>query len=267
MKHLLKSLFFAIVACVMLSSCGARKKIVYIQGADTLQLVNTYDYATRIQKDDQLSIIVSCKEPELAAPFNMELSQRAFTSKSASVTYSNSGGSPQIYWVDGKGDINFPTIGTLHVEGMTRADLARYLQKYLIDNGYIQDPIVNVTYLNHKFSVLGEVANPGQYTMAVDRVTIFDAIAMARDLTIYGERDKIRLIREVEGKVTVSTLDLRDPNIVTSPYYYIQQNDVIYVEPNKSKASNREVSSLYSFAVSLTSLAITVATFIRTVSK
>lgn len=263
MRNYLFNFFFAFGLAVLLSSCGAREKIVYIQGAEEIgTFENRTDYPLTIRPDDKITIIVNCKEPELAAPFNMMLQQRAFTTN-GTVTFSTNGGSPQIFWVDPEGNIQYPTIGKLNVKGMTRYQLQDYIQKYLSENGYIQDPIVTVDFYGAKYSVLGEVNRPGQFQMTSDRVSIFDAIAVAGDLNIFGERDKVRLIRQNEGKEEVVSLNLKDPEIISSPYFYLHQNDVLYVEPNKSKASNREVSSLYSFGVSLTSLALTIVTFIR----
>jgi len=262
MKPLLTKIVCAFCAVVLLSGCGARKKIVYVQGASEIGTFdNKTSFSQRIKTDDRLTIIVNCKDPELAAPFNMQLTQRAFTGGQQIASYS--GGTPMTFWVNENGDIDYPTIGMLHVAGMTRRDLQEYLQNYLRDNGYIQEPVVVVEFSGAKISVLGEVNHPGQFTMTSDRVSLFDAIAMAGDLNIYGERDKVRLIREVGGEQHVYTVNLTDPQVINSEYYYLQQNDVLIVEPNASKASNREVSSLYSFAVSLTSLALTIATFIR----
>lgn len=261
MRQLLTNFLMAVAMVVMLSACStSRNKIVYIQGAEEIgTFQNQNPYALSIQPDDKLTIIVSCKEPELAAPFNMMLNQRSFTTQ-GNVTFSQNGGTPQIFWVDMEGNIQYPTIGKLNVKGMNRYDLQEYLQNYLQSNGYIQDPIVTVDFYNAKYSVLGEVTNPGQFTMTSDRVTLFDAIALARDLTIYGERDKVRVVRQEDGKQTVVTLDLKDPKVIESPYFYIHHNDVIYVEPNKTKASNREVSTLYSFGISIVSLLATLTT-------
>jgi len=260
MRYLFVNLMFVLLVAVTLCSCASREKIIYIQGAEEIgTFQNPNSYALTIQPDDKLTIIVSCKEPELAAPFNMQLTQRAFTTQ-GNITFSQYGGNPQIFWVDLEGNIQYPTIGKLKVTGMNRYELQDYIQNYLVSNGYIQDPIVSVDFYNAKFSVLGEVASPGQFAMTSDRVTLFDAIALARDLTIYGERDKVRVMREEEGKQIVATLDLKDPKIIESPYYYIHHNDVIYVEPNKTKASNREVSTLYSFGISIVSLLATLTT-------
>ena len=267
MRQFLFNALFALTIVAMLSGCSSRKKIVYIQGAEeTGTFQNPNSYALTIQPDDKLTIIVNCKEPELAAPFNMQLTQRAFTSQNQ-LSFSSYGGNPQVFWVDLEGNIQYPTIGKLKVQGMNRYELQNYLQDYLVSKGYIQDPIVTVDFYNAKYSVLGEVTYPGQFTMSSDRVTIFDAIAQARDMTIYGERDKVRVMREENGKQIVVTLDLKDPSIIESPYYFVHHNDVIYVEPNRSKASNREVSSLYTFGISIVSILVTVANLWITVSK
>ena len=268
MRHFFAYMILAFSFVAMLSSCSsARKRVVYIQGADSIQMLqNANPYALTIRPDDKLTIIVNCKEPELAAPFNMQLTQRAFSS-TGQVQFTTNGGMAPIFWVDEAGEIQYPTIGRLEVAGMTRYELREYLQDYLKLNGYIQDPIVTVDFYNAKFSVLGEVTRPGQFAMTTDRVSVFDAIAMAGDLTIFGERDKVRVIRDENGKQTVVTLDLTKPEVVGSPYFYLRQNDVVYVEPNKSKASNRDVSTLYTFGVSFVSLMVNVVTLVVTIQR
>ncbi|MBP5764679.1 MAG: polysaccharide biosynthesis/export family protein [Bacteroidales bacterium] len=267
MKNLLIKVLLVFTVVVTLSSCGAQKKIVYLQGAEeTGTFQNDNPYLLTIRPDDKLTIIVNCKEPELAAPFNMQLSQKAFTSTS-NVSFSQNGGSPMLFWVDQEGCIEYPTMGKLKVAGLTRYELRDTIQNYLISNGFIQDPIVTVEFYNARYSVIGEVTRPSQYPMTNDRITIFDAVANAGDLTIFGERDKVRVLRDKEGTQEYHTLDLKDPEIMKSPYYYLQQNDVVYVEPNKSKASNREVSSLYTFGISIVSVLLTVTNIIISVTR
>lgn len=227
------------------------------------EVINPYSYSAKIKKDDELSIIVNSKVPELAQPFNMMLSRRAFSGGEGNSVGTTTGGTPQSFWVDQNGDINYPTIGRYHVEGMTRLELAKELEQYLQENGFIQEPIVNVFFNNHKISVLGEVAHGGQFAMTHDRLTIFDAIAKAGDLTIFGERKNVKVLREEDGVMKTYVLDLTNAKVLEHECYYLHQNDVVYVEPNNTKANNREVSSLYSFGISLTSLALTIATFIR----
>lgn len=258
-----KYLVIFVMACVVLTSCESKKEVVYLQGSEYMgEVINPYSYSAKIKKDDQLSIIVNSKVPELAQPFNMMLSNRSFAGGTGT-SLGSSYGSPQVFWVDQNGDINYPTIGRYHVEGLTRLELAKELETYLQENGFIQEPIVNVTFNNHKISVLGEVNRGGQFAMNGDRVTIFDAIALAGDLTIFGERKNVKVLREEDGVMKTFVLDLTNAKILEHECYYLHQNDVVYVEPNNTKASNREVSSLYSFGISLTSLALTIATFIR----
>lgn len=261
----LKNLFCLFFLVGMLASCHTREKVVYMQGATWSDAVEpSADYSPRIKKDDQLFIIVNSSNPEVAAPYNMQLTQRAFTGGTGSFSLgSGGGGSPQIFWVDPNGEIDYPGMGKLKVEGMTRLELANMIKDYFTSTGLISDAVVNVMFNNYKISVLGEVNRPGQFTITTDRVSVFDAIAMAGDLTIFGERDKVHVYREQDGKQIACNLDLRDPKVMTSPCYYLQQNDIVYVEPNATKASNREVSSLYTFGISLASLALTIATFIR----
>jgi polysaccharide export outer membrane protein len=262
MKSICYHLLLTLTLGLLLTGCHSRQNVVYIQGASELGTqTNEYDYSATIKRDDQLIIIVNSKEPELAAPYNMQLKQTAFSGTTNVATYN--GGNPQPFWVDAQGYIEYPSIGKMHVEGMTRNQLADSIQNYLRSNNLILDAVVNITFQNFKISVIGEVTRPGQFTITNDRVSILDAIALAGDLTVYGERDKVRLVREENGQQTVYDLDLRDASLITSPYYYLHQNDVLYVEPNKSKATNREVSTLYSFGISLVSLAVTMATFIR----
>ena len=269
MRHFFANLLVAFTLVVILSSCGSsRRHVVYIQGADQYNdgIVNENPFALTIKPDDKLTIIVNCKEPELAAPFNMQLNQKNFAGQ-GNVTFTQNSGTPQIFWVDQAGDIQYPTIGRLKVAGKTRYELREYLQEYLVSNGYIQDPIVTVDFYQAHYSVLGEVTRPGQFPFNSDRVTIFDAVSSAGDLTVFGERDKVRIIRVENGKEHVATLDLTSPDIIKSPYYFIQQNDVIYVEPNKAKASNREMSTLYTFGISFVTLAVSIANLVVNINR
>lgn len=253
---------------LMLSSCHSREKIVYIKdAAETGVFQNATPYEAHIAKDDQLSILVTCSDLQLAVPFNLQRPQASMQEGGGSYSTNINDNDNLYYRVDAQGNIVFPTIGKLHVEGMTRGELADRLTNYLRDKGFIADPIVNVSFVGAHYSVIGEVNNPGRIAMTQERVTIFEALASANDMTIFGERDKVRLIREEDGKQQVATLNLKDADILTSPYYYVRSGDVIYVEPNGTRAANREVSNLSSFAISVTSILITLASLIITVTK
>lgn len=263
MRKIVSFLLVAVTALVLLCSCHSREKIVYLQGAAEIgSFDNPASYEARIACDNQLSILVTCSDLELAVPFNLQRPQANLQQGGGSYSSNYQDNENLFYRVDAHGDIVFPTIGKLHVEGMTRNELSDRLCNYLITNGYISDPIVNVAFYGAHYSVLGEVNNPGTVAMTQERVTLFEALSAANDMTIYGERDKVRLIREEKGRQQVISLNLKDPQIVASPYYYIKNGDVIYVEPNATRAANREVSSLSSFAISVTSILITIASLV-----
>lgn len=150
---------------------------------------------------------------------------------------------------------------------MTRSELAKAIADRIVEGGYLNDPTVNVEFADMKFSVIGEVAHPGEYEIKNDRVSIFDALAMAGDLTVYGMRDEVAVIRETNGVRTIEYLDLRSKDIFDSPAFYLQQNDVVYVKPNKKKARSGQISQDRSFYISLVSTAISIATLVVTLSR
>lgn len=267
-RSVLTLLLPAVIALVVLSGCHSRQKIVYMQGAHEIgSFEPTADYEARIRPDQHLSIMVTCSDLQLAVPFNLQRPQASVQEGGGSYSTNYQDSENLNYYVDKEGCIYFPTIGRLEVAGMTRRQLSAYLCDYLIRNGYIADPIVNVSFNDLHYSILGEVNTPGMKPMNQERITLFEALATAGDMTIFGERDKVRLIRSVNGKEQVVALDLKDPQIVASPYYFVQSGDVIYVEPNATRAANREVSSLSSFAISITSILVTIASLVITVLK
>lgn len=267
MKRYILSLVFLTLALLLLSSCHSRQKIVYLQQAHTGLFSNDTPYEAHIALDDQLSILVTCSDLTLAVPFNLQRPQASMNEGGGSNSSNYQDTETLYYRVDADGCILFPTIGRLKVVGMTRRELSVYLTDYLREQGYIQDPLVNVAFIGAHYSVLGEVNNPGKFNMNKERITLFDALASAGDLTIYGERDKVRLVRPTADGQQVITLNLKDPEVLSSPYYYIHSGDMIYVEPNSTRAANREVSSLQSLAISITSILITVASLIVTITK
>lgn len=209
-----------------LSSCVSPKEVLYLQdvrGNESEQLRQSYQ--TTIQKDDQLYISVSSKQPELTAPFQMsEIGQ----------SDSNNTSRPKGYLVDARGNIVLPIIGEMRAAGKSCTQLAGDIASALRTSDYIRDATVNVQIMNFKFSVLGEVKAPGTYSIDGQRITIIEALSKAGDLTIDGNRD-VTLIREKDGKREIVRVDLRSKNLFSSPYYYIQQNDVIYVTPAERK--------------------------------
>lgn len=249
---------------ILFSACNSTKEVVYLQDVVPLKQQDIErKYEVFIHEDDLLAIMVNSKDPELALPFNMPM-----------VTYqigSESSGQQRVlgYPVDTNGDIDFPILGKLHVAGLSRLELRDLIKEKLISGDYIKDPVVTVQFLNYKVSVMGEVARPGSFTITGDRITLLEALSMAGDLTIYGRRDRVAVIREENGKRTILFHDLRSSDIFTSPCYYLQQNDIVYVEPNKAKAGQRDINQNNSVSVWLSAVSVlaAVASLLVTVLK
>ena len=248
-----------VCVAVFFTACTSTKKILYLQDVFPLkQQEIEQKYEGIIHIDDLLAIMFNSRDPELALPFNMPM-----------VTYqlgSNSTGQQRVlgYLVDTNGDIDFPILGKIHVEGLTRMQLTELVKNKLIEGDLIKDPIVTVQFLNFKVSVMGEVGRPGSFTISGDRITLLEALSMAGDLTIYGRRDRVGVIRENNGKRTILFHDLRSAEIFNSPCYYLQQNDIVYVEPNKAKSGQSGINQNNTIGVwvSVISLLTTIAVLI-----
>ena len=251
--------YLVVCMAVFFTACTSTKKIIYLQDVVPLkQQEIEQKYEVIIHGDDLLAIMVNSRDPELALPFNMPM-----------VSYqlgSNTGGQQRVlgYLVDTNGNIDFPILGEIHVEGLTRMQLTELIKNKLIEGDLIKDPIVTVQFLNFKISVMGEVGRPGSFTIPGDRITLLEALSMAGDLTIYGRRDRVGVIRENNGKRTILFHDLRSADIFNSPCYYLQQNDIVYVEPNKAKSGQSSINQNNSIGVwvSVISLLTTIAVLI-----
>jgi len=270
MKKLLPFLLAATLACALTSSCQTWKKINYLQDVDASTRMPLKDnQGILIQPKDQLSIVVSCRVPEIAAQFNLPL----VTNYAGSEIGLANGGSQRIvgYVVDNEGFINFPQLGRLQVAGKTRWQLQNQIRDEIISRGYVNDPVVTVEFMNFKIAILGEVTSPGTYSIAGDKITLFQALSLAHDLTIYGQRDKVMVIREQNGLRNVYVLDLRSSDVFNSEAYYLQQDDVIYVVPNDVRAGQSTINENYfksgSFWISLSSVTLTVVNLIVTLSS
>ena len=262
MKHL--GIF--ILGALLLASCATNKRAAYIQQVQTdIPTAIEQDYQIRIKQLDRLTVTINSKDPELAAPFNAASSYNSLNGLSSYSSSSN--GNLQILTVDKEGKIQLPIIGEIDCDGLTRNELAKKIENTIRENGMVHDPIVIIQFADVKFSVLGEVARPGQFSITKDRISLFDALAMAGDLTIYGQRENVALIREENGMRTVHYFDLKNPDILTSPYFYLQQDDVVYVTPNKYKAQAGEINQNRSFYISLVSVAVSVATLLVTITR
>lgn len=259
--------FALLLGVVVLASCASQKRVIYLQDTQADEQVKiAQDYQIRIKPLDRLTVVVNSRDPELAAPFNTSTSLNSLTGTPLS-TYSSNSASLQIRTVDENGDLDMPIIGPIQCKGKTRSELAQAIAKKIIDGGYINDPTVNVQFADMKISVIGEVARPGFYDVTRDKVSIFDALAMAGDMTVYGVRSEVAVTREVDGVRTIEYLDLTSTDIFNSPAFYLQQNDVVYVKPNKYKAQTGEISQNRNFYLSLVGTAISVATLIVTLTK
>lgn len=251
--------YLVVCMAVFFTACTSTKKIIYLQDVVPLkQQEIEQKYEVIIHGDDLLAIMVNSRDPELALPFNMPM-----------VSYqlgSNTGGQQRVlgYLVDTNGNIDFPILGEIHVEGLTRMQLTELIKNKLIEGDLIKDPIVTVQFLNFKISVMGEVGRPGSFTISGDRITLLEALSMAGDLTIYGRRDRVGVIRENNGKRTILFHDLRSADIFNSLCYYLQQNDIVYVEPNKAKSGQSSINQNNSIGVwvSVISLLTTIAVLI-----
>ena len=256
--------YLVVCMAVFFTACTSTKKIIYLQDVVPLkQQEIEQKYEVIIHGDDLLAIMVNSRDPELALPFNMPM-----------VSYqlgSNTGGQQRVlgYLVDTNGNIDFPILGEIHVEGLTRMQLTELIKNKLIEGDLIKDPIVTVQFLNFKISVMGEVGRPGSFTISGDRITLLEALSMAGDLTIYGRRDRVAVIREKDGKRMILMHDLRSSDIFNSPCYYLQQNDIVYVEPNKAKAGQSEINQNKSVGVwlSAASILVSIASLIVTLTK
>ena len=262
-----KYFFLLLVATVMLSSCGNVKNVAYLQNSDYIDFNRSeYLYDAHIMPKDVLTITVSTVNPEASAPYNL-IVRNTLTSTSSSI--GTSGGSLQTYLVGNDGTIEFPVLGTLQVGGLTKAQCEQMIHDKL--RPYMnasENPVVTVRMSNYKISVLGEVARPGMFTVGNEKINILEALAQAGDLTIYGVREKVKLIREnSQGKKEIHTLNLNDADIISSPYYYLQQNDIVYVEPNKVKAQNSSVGSMTTLWFSATSILISLTSLLYNILK
>lgn len=262
MKNI-KRLTLILALAAGLAGCTSYRNVPYLQDIET---VNNYGkeiplYDAKIMPKDLLSITVNTTDPQAAAPFNLTM-QTNLNVALAQNAYTTSQPTLQQYLVNNKGEIDFPVLGRLKVGGLTKNEAEDLIREKL--QPYLKEaPIVTVRMANYKISVLGEVARPGSFTVSNEKVNVLEALAMAGDMTVYGVRTNVKLIREdAEGKREIIPLDLTKSDLVLSPYFYLRQNDILYVTPNETKAKSSDIGTTTTTWISATSILISLASLI-----
>ncbi|MEQ3662207.1 MAG: polysaccharide biosynthesis/export family protein [Flavobacterium sp.] len=234
---------------ISLTSCASKKKIAYFQ--DVKEDLRMMNYEPILQTDDVLMIVISSVNPEVAAPYNLKT---VILQSNSEISLAQE--RLQSYLIDQEGNIEFPVIGKVHLAGLTRTQGVELIKEKL--NSHIKDPVVNLRILNYKISVLGEVNKPGVYPLQSERITLLEAISLAGDLSIYGKRTDVLVIREDEGVKTINKIDLTNSDFINSDFYYLNQNDVVYVEPNKTKVNSSIIGPNVAIGISAASLLVTI---------
>ena len=268
MRRLNKRNLWLLLLPFLLTACQSYKKVPYFQNVEVVNEAEQQEklYDAKIMPKDLLTIVVSCTNPELATPFNLTVASNAGIAVSTS-SYVTTQPVLQPYLVDNDGNINFPVLGELKLGGLTKREAERLIIDRL--KPYMKEtPIVTVRMVNYKISVIGEVTRPGTFTISNEKVNLLEALAMAGDMTVYGLRDNVKLIREdANGKQQIVTLDLNKAETILSPYYWLQQNDIVYVTPNKAKARNSDVGNSTSLWFSATSILVSIVSLLVNILK
>jgi len=243
----------------LMYSCATKEDVVYFNGMNSSDnSIGLDSYSPTYHVDDELVIIVNALDAEAARPFN-----KSSVSVSLDILDARGRERIQTYRVDPDGNVNFPVLGKLKLAGLNRTQATMMLQEKLTD--YIKDPIVDIETVNYRITVLGEVARPGTFTATNERITLVEAISLAGDMTIYGERENVLVIQDYDGKKTYTRVNMKSNDLFNSPVYYLSQNDVVYVEPNKTRAKNSAIGAQtgviltsISLLVSMTALIVTI---------
>jgi len=263
-----KSITTVFFVAILLSSCTSYRKIGYLKGVETLPQEQLEEakrlYTPKIMPGDLLTINVNSITPGTATAFNLPLAPLPTTGVGG--LYNTVG--VQTYQVNGDGSINFPVLGRLQIAGYTRSELESVLKNKIYPQYITEEPIVSIRFINYSVSVLGEVAKPGQYQFPSERVSILDALAMAGDMTIFGRRNNVLLKRtNADGSNEFVRLNLQDKNLVLSPYFYMQQNDVVYVEPNKARGNSSNIGATETLTIPIVAALLSLGNIIVTVLR
>lgn len=256
-------LLSVLLLTLFLGACSVPKDVVYFQGIDSLtpeqKELMTQTYTTNIVPDDLLSITVTAWDPTVVTPFNPPVYAYAVQGETGVMASQQL----QTYLVDKEGDINFPVVGKVHVAGMTKQQVSAKLQELI--KPYVEDALVNVQIVNYKVTMMGEVSRPGAISVKNDRISVLDAIGQVGDLTINANRKNILVIRDNNGEKEFGRIDITQPDLFASPYYYLKQNDVVYVEPNDAKKRNARYSQAQQYSITVFSSILSAVSVITTV--
>lgn len=257
----MKKIFLFFLVAAALSGCTSYKNVPYMQDIETVNnsTQNLPLYDARIMPKDLLSITVNTTDPKTSAPFNLTVQTSINAAYNTSTTTQ---AALQQYLVNNEGEIDFPVIGRIKVGGLTKNEAEDLIREQL--KPYLKEtPIVTVRMANYKIAVLGEVARPGSFTISNEKVNVLEALAMAGDMTVYGLRTNVKLIREdADGRRTIHELDLTKSDLILSPYYYLKQGDVLYVTPNQTKARNSDIGTSTTVWISATSIMVSIASLL-----
>lgn len=274
-------LAFGVGLMMAVSSCSVPQNVTYLQDTSDSSVIQLAQLRQiKVQPEDKLNIIVKCKDPQISDLFNLPVSAtRIGTSGTVNGngttmrTYTGSSTEGiAAYTVDPAGNIDFPVLGQLHIAGMTRSEVAAFIKGELMGRDLVKDPTVIVEFLSTGINVLGEVSRPGRYDLNRDHISLLEALSLAGDLTITGQRENVKVLREEDGQLKTYTIDLTNANsLAKSPAYYLQQGDIVYVEPNNMRKRATTVNGNNALSVSfwvsvaslLTSVVTTIAVFVN----
>ncbi len=246
------SVMFIITLGFLMGSCASSEKFALLQNVAPNDKEKTADFQATLQPDDLLMIIISTDNPLISQPYNLSTVNVASIETEIGIMQQR-----QLnYQIDQEGNIQMPNLGTVKAAGKTRNQLMADISKLL--EGKIENPVITIRILNYKVSVQGEVNKPGTFTIATERITLLEALSMAGDLTIYGKRDNILIIREENGVKSFQKVDITKGDFINSPYYYLSQNDMVYVEPNKTRVNSSVIGPNITVGISALSLIITI---------
>ena len=246
MKFNFKKITFFFLITILMCSCVARKKIVYFTDIDSKQPNRLLSFEPVLETNDLLSITVTAKNPELTVPFNLQ-----------SLQNENPLNTLKTYLIDAAGFIDFPVLGKVKIGGLTKTAA----NKILVDgiSEYIKEPTVNLNIVNFKVTMLGDINKPGTLLVPSERITILEAISQSGDLLLTGKRDNVLLIREINGKKSYNRIDLSTADFINSDFYYLKQNDLIYIEPNKTKVNGSRLGANTGIIVSIVTFIVSVS--------